>query len=306
MGLLVDDRRYEFTIEILMLQMSRLYQRLGIFAVFLVVSLGLYLLKQSSPNSTLTENGAHLIDSVAHLSLYDNHDKGQLDGKKGVSRPAKDQAKTHGKEKVVELEPCTVLSSVSHNYIDLSLLSAKGNEGKAMPWLAKGYDSGLNFTLGVCSSPFKKSHDANDEVKDIKNSSAVGGYYIDSKTGKYISIGEYATKPVMRGRKITLSYTGGSYCDNMVNKETGERIRKSTILTFTCDREMLAKATVSYVGSFNDCSYIFEVRSHHACPTAAKADNLAVIWIFLLILLAALMVYFSGGLLYKQIKLQKL
>ena len=51
--------------------MSRLYQRLGLFAIFLVVCLGLYFIKQSEPNGTLTENGAHLFDTVAHLSLHD-------------------------------------------------------------------------------------------------------------------------------------------------------------------------------------------------------------------------------------------
>lgn len=289
--------------------MSRLYQRLGLFAIFLVVCLGLYLIKQSEPNGTLTENGAHLFDTVAHLSLHDNSAKGKVGENVALKQTAEENKKTQEKQKAgleLELEPCTVISPLSHHFIDLSSLSSKGNEGRAMPWASKGYDSGLNFTLGVCSSPFKKTHDANDEVKDITNSSAVGGYYIDSKTGKYVSIGEYSSKPVVRGKKITLSYTGGSYCENMYNQETGEKVRKSTILTFTCDREMLAKASVSYVGSFNDCSYIFEVRSHHACPTAAKADNLAVIWIFFFILLAALLVYFSGGLIYKQIKLQKL
>mmetsp|Transcript_7004 Transcript_7004/g.8879 ORF Transcript_7004/g.8879 Transcript_7004/m.8879 type:complete len:287 (+) Transcript_7004:42-902(+) len=286
--------------------MSRLYQRLGIFAIFLVVSLGLYLIKQSEPNGTLSENGAHLFNTVTHLSLHDNNVNVGIDhgSAKGSSEKNKKLQDKHKEE--LELEPCTIMNPLSHHFIDLSSLSSKGNEGRAMPWSSKGYDTGLNFTIGVCSSPFKKTHDTNDEVKDITNSSAVGAYYIDSKTGKYVSIGEYSTKPVVRGKKITLSYTSGSYCENMFNKETGEKVRKSTILTFTCDRDMLAKATVSYVGSFNDCSYIFEVRSHHACPTAAKADNLAVIWIFFFILLAALLVYFSGGLVYKQIKLQKL
>ena len=78
---------------------------------------------------------------------------------------------------------------------------------------------------------------------------------------------------------MTLTYENGSYCD-IIDKNTNQRLRKSTILTFTCDREMSARALVSYIGQANECTYFFEVRSHHACPTAAKANNLAAVWIF--------------------------
>ncbi|CAH2351462.1 hypothetical protein CLIB1423_03S06854 [[Candida] railenensis] len=205
---------------------------------------------------------------------------------------------------IAALEPCTVINPINRGFIDLTSLSALGNDGKSLGWTAKGYDSGLNFTVGVCSTPFKQHHLA-EEVLDIANSSAVGAFYTDPKSQKFVSIGEYAQEPVFRGKKLTLTYTGGSFCPGLVDTKTGEKVRRSSVLTFTCDREMLAKASVSFIGSLNDCSYFFEVRSHHACPTAAKADNLAVIWIFLIILLAALAVYGSGGLLYKHIKKQK-
>ena len=82
----------------------------------------------------------------------------------------------------------------------------------------------------------------------------IGGYYIDSKTNKYVSIGQYATTPVFRGRKLTLTYENGSYCD-AVDSITNQRLRKSTILTFTCDREMSARALVSFIGQANECTY---------------------------------------------------
>ncbi|KAK6198830.1 uncharacterized protein RJT21DRAFT_122466 [Scheffersomyces amazonensis] len=116
-------------------------------------------------------------------------------------------------------------------------------------------------------------------------------------------MGEFSTTPKFRGKKLTLTYENGAYCNKLMDTETGERLRKSTILTFTCDREMMAKASISYVGSSNDCSYYFEIRSHHACPTVSKANNLAAAWIFVFIVFAAFLVfYFSGGFLLKQMK----
>lgn len=203
-----------------------------------------------------------------------------------------------------ELDPCTVINPISHGFIDLSSLSSMSNEGKALPWTAKGYDKGHNFTLGICSTPFKHLQLTN-QVVDVDNTSLVGGFYSDPKTNKFYSIGDFSQEPVFRGRKLTLTYSGGSYCQGIVNATTNENLRKSTVLSFTCDREMLAKASISYIGSLHDCSFFFEVRSHHACPTAAKANNLAVIWIFLFILIAALAAYGSGGFLYHYLKRQK-
>lgn len=170
-----------------------------------------------------------------------------------------------------------------------------------MGWTARGVDNGLNYTLGVCLSPLKKSLQASTAVKDADNVSAVGAYYIEPQLGQYISLGEFATTPVYRGRKLTLQYDNGLYCDALKHAN-GERLRRRTILQFTCDREMLTRAHATFVTSVDDCVYLFEIRSHYACPTAAQADNLAAIWIFVLILLAALMVYFLGGFLYKMLK----
>lgn len=282
--------------------MPRLQHRhaaMGLVTIFLIA---MWLYSQSKSLSGL------------HHILHPNSGseaKSEVPGPNGISpiinkedEAAKNAAKIADKAAVAaalsELEPCTVVNPTTNRFIDLSSLSSIGNEGKSLLWPAKGFDSGLNFSIGICSTPFKTLHP--HEVQDITNSSEVGAFYVDPKTQKYVSLGKYSTEPVMRGRKLTLTYTEGSKCQGIIDSKTGEEVRKSTILSFTCDREMLAKASISYIGSINDCSYFFEVRSHHACPTAAKADNLAVIWIFFFILLAALAVYGSGGFLYKHMK----
>lgn len=297
---------------------SKIYRRIIFLIVLALTLVGLTIVTKRAPNNSITQTSVHLFDSITHLhsSTNDNQkayeiEKAQLNHLKndhnknkkvGKHNKHNEQESNNHRQVDLDLDACTVLNPLSHGFIDLRSLSNKGNDGKALPWTARGYDSGNNYTLGICSSPFKQHHNDLNEVKDNVNSSLIGGFYIEPKTGKYVSIGQYATKPQFKGRKLTLTYENGSYCDSLINSSTGEKLRKSTILTFTCDREILAKAHVLYIGSINNCDYIFEVRSHHACPTAAKADNLAAVWIFFLIFIAALAVYFSGGFFYKQMK----
>lgn len=274
---------------------SRIHRRLILFSVVFFIFGGLLIVLRLAGGLT-TGSTVSLFDSISHLSL--TNDKHNPYQEPKVQPPKEDDHKEE-EHKPKELDPCTVLNPLNRGFIDLTSLSSLGNEGRVLSWVSRGYDSGNNYTIGICSSPFKQNHDKFNEIKDGVNSSLVGAYYIENE--QYISIGEYATKPKFKGRKLTLTYENGSYCD-LVDSVSGKRLRKSTILTFTCDREMMAKAQVLYIGSTNNCNYIFEVRSHHACPTAAKESNLAAVWIFLLIVLAAIGVYFSGGLLYRQMK----
>ena len=79
---------------------------------------------------------------------------------------------------------------------------------------------------------------------------------------------EQASEPFFRGRKLVLNYTNGSPCPddlNMASTNASTR-RKSTIMSFLCDRDAPASiATPSFVGSMDSCTYFFEVRSSAAC-----------------------------------------
>lgn len=205
--------------------------------------------------------------------------------------------------------PCTVVSPAKAFY-DLSGLSRPNTSPKTpgmekpASWTARGFDYDLNFTIGVCASPLsgasiKNSHDID---LSVLNASMIGGFYTGRDGIKY-SIGNYNTTPIFRGKKMLLTYTNGSYCrdqkGNVIKDSTGQPIRKLSLLSFTCDKEILQRAVVSFIGVLNDCDYFFEVRTPHACVTPKKADDLAALWIFMFILFAALCVYFSGGFLYK-------
>lgn len=199
------------------------------------------------------------------------------------------------------IDPCTVVHPLNRAFIDLRELTPIGNDGKPMPWIAKGYESGHNYTVGICSSPLVKNRDKSYDTEDLVVRLKVGAFYLSEK-GEYVSLGEFSSAPRFFGNKLSLLYENGAYCDKITDTATGEKARKSTLLTFTCSRSLTRKASVQYLGSFDDCKYVFEVKSIHACPTAPESNNMAATGIFALIVLTALGVYYSGELLYRRFK----
>lgn len=185
---------------------------------------------------------------------------------------------------------CAVTNPATGQYIDLSQLSSTPNlpgtkkKSKTKPepktrWLVKGYgpDIDKNFTISICSSPVIPD---NDETKKLSN--LTGAYYSvnNTKTNKIevISIGNFNTKPKLFGnKKLTLQYEQGSKCPNGLDK-------RSTLLSFVCDREITSRAQINYIGNSNNCSYFFEVKSIYACPTAIKSNDINVLGIFLAII----------------------
>lgn len=267
--------------------MNKVVRRVLLPLVAICVLILLYLLPSTSK---IYETGNAIADSIGQYS-QSTPAKVEPSSLEKVQLP---EVKLEEPEK--ELDPCTVVNPMNHQFIDLQSLSLS-DEGNPLRWTSKSFDKKRNYTLGICTHPSKGS-----QKFDNLDPLSVGGYYVEN--GTYLSIGQYSKKPRFEGKKIILTYENGSYCDSLVDSKTGQPLRKSSIITFTCDREMLAKASIQFVAEANDCTYFFEVRSHHACPTAQKANNMAAIWIFLLIVFAAFSVYFSGGLLYKHLKVK--
>lgn len=188
------------------------------------------------------------------------------------------------------IDHCTVMHPL-HGFIDLRPLNTIN--GRPHVWSTSGFDSDHNYTFGVCLSALPPDGDL-PSFRDVKDPKSVGAFFVDPISEEYILLGQISDLPKFVGRKLMLTYEDGSYCDSIVSAK-GERLRRSTIINFKCDRDMLHKASVSHAASVLGCTYIFEVRSHYVCPTAAKADNLAALWIFLFILFAAFLVFFSGS-----------
>ncbi|PGH17359.1 hypothetical protein AJ79_01243 [Helicocarpus griseus UAMH5409] len=78
--------------------------------------------------------------------------------------------------------------------------------------------------------------------------------------------------------------------------------RKSTIMSFLCDRDLVSPAaTVSFVGTLDSCSYFFEVRSASACGGVARSDaGLGPAGVFGVIALIAIAAYVLGGCAYQR------
>ena len=82
--------------------------------------------------------------------------------------------------------------------------------------------------------------------------------------------------------------------------ETGKR--KSTLISFICERDSLApKAHLSFLGTFDECTYMFEARSMAACGGIVDPQqSLGPGGVFGVIALIAAAVYLLGGIAYQR------
>ncbi|BFZ58659.1 Cation-independent mannose-6-phosphate receptor CI-MPR [Savitreella phatthalungensis] len=186
-----------------------------------------------------------------------------------------------------ELEPCTARHPVTKEFYDLRGLIRSPDETKALDWHANGHDYGSNFTLNVCAPLI----DLSSQLPKAVNTSAM---YFDEEE-KAFSIGQTSTTPKFRGKKLILEYLDGSACPGKTS------YRKSSLIMFTCDASMIGTASVSFIGSLEDCAYFFEYRTSRACATTKDIESaISPGYVFLIILLVALGVYFVGGCMYSR------
>ncbi|KAL1961318.1 hypothetical protein VTO42DRAFT_46 [Malbranchea cinnamomea] len=199
-------------------------------------------------------------------------------------------------------------------------------------WHSKGHDYGANFTINICAPVVERLEDVVGVDKALwKNVSA---YY--EQDGKVYSIGQESSSLVFRGRKLVLNYTDGSPCpsldevsrkrkllddddddddddvgdhdeDDTTEKDDGDKgnkiRRKSTIMSFLCDRDLISPAAaISFVGSIDSCSYFFEVRSIAACGGVAASSDGGVgpAGVFGIIVGIAVAAYLIGGCAYQR------
>jgi cation-dependent mannose-6-phosphate receptor len=117
---------------------------------------------------------------------------------------------------------------------------------------------------------------------------------------------------------MVLQYINGSPCgssdsrkshdkdedlDDRAPKEAKGHRRRSTTISFHCDREQISpRAVASFVATDPDqCAYFFEVRSAYACPTVNEVQTgLGPAGVFGVIVLIAVCVYFLGGVMYQR------
>ncbi len=197
------------------------------------------------------------------------------------------------------LEPCTAKKQATNQFFDLRSLAAikRISEGKTtiepQPWVAKGFDYGGNFTIGVCSSPLVPNTESSKDFTDVSNKTMVSAYFSSPELPGKISLGQASSEIKFRGRKMVMEYKNGDFCPG------SETRRRSALMLFTCDRTIQEEAKVSFIGSPDDCSYFFEVRTIHACGTAPTNEGVGLVSIVFLIGTAAGITFFGGGILYR-------
>ncbi|KAM5365427.1 hypothetical protein ACJZ2D_011025 [Fusarium nematophilum] len=242
----------------------------------------------------------------------------------------------------IHVPECTATSHTgTGGFFDLKPDMAVAADENTKKWamtkdyFSKGYDYGKNFTLNICGAVV-------DPVTDVVGVDPplwqnVSAYYV--VRGEVFSIGSESMDLQSRGRKLVLQYTGGSPCgedadttgllrrspqddyrydedeptynpsespvpESEAPKPVDKRRRKSTIISFHCDRDPgSTQASVSFVGTDPDeCAYFFEARSSHACAHAEphKPGSVGPGSIFGLIVVIAVLVYFLGGIFYNR------
>jgi cation-dependent mannose-6-phosphate receptor len=142
----------------------------------------------------------------------------------------------------------------------------------------------------------------------------VSAFYKDHR-GDVYSIGQQNDEPIFRGKKLLLNYTMGSPCpeidedgipiDSDVMTSRDRRRRKSTLLSFICDTSPLlsTRPAISFLGSPDHCTYVFEVRSRYACGGTTQSGEKGTLGpggVFGVIFGIALLVYLIGGIVYQR------
>lgn len=128
-------------------------------------------------------------------------------------------------------------------------------------------------------------------------------------TGKHINPAYFRQQSgnlTLRGRKLVVEYTNGSPCEGKNKKRSWDDDksirRKSSIISFHCEKDPLATASASYVGTDpEECAYFFEVRSQAACGGSEPAkQTVGPGAVFAIIGVIAILVYFLGGVFYQR------
>ncbi|KAJ9641619.1 Cation-independent mannose-6-phosphate receptor CI-MPR [Knufia peltigerae] len=214
-------------------------------------------------------------------------------------------------------KPCTIHSTSTGSFFDLrplqlTLDGTKYQTATNESFHARGYDYPANFTLNFCGPVVEPL----DYVEGISESRVVNvSAFYKTQKGHVYSIGQENDELIFRGKKLLLNYTMGSPCpvldedgvpvDSDAATSKANKRRKSTLLSFICDTSpsLSTRPAISFLGSPDHCTYIFEVRSRYACGGTIQSEEKGTLGpgaVFGVILGIALLVYLIGGIVYQR------
>ncbi|KAJ1963216.1 Cation-independent mannose-6-phosphate receptor CI-MPR [Dipsacomyces acuminosporus] len=120
-------------------------------------------------------------------------------------------------------------------------------------YTADGYDTGYTFRLNICGS--LPEHPGDSTASEWRRGGHKG------------SLGKPNSKPHLRGDKLLLEYTDGDECPN------NPRLRQSTLISFICDKDADGAGKPEFVAEWDQCAFIFEWRTVHACPVSRLEED---------------------------------
>lgn len=207
---------------------------------------------------------------------------------------------------------------------------------------ARGYDYGSNFTLNICGAVVEPVdgvigvEDSKWQNISAYYTSKGDVYSLGLQSGTLVSRGKELVLQYTGGspcgkskkrdgsdfEKRSTIHSGAAYRDPdygrdedapaatatrtaKSSKETDEpKRRKSATIFFSCDRDPTAGAAqVSFIAADPDeCSYVFKVKSQHACAGVEphKPGSVGPGSVFLIIFAIAILVYLLGGIFYQR------
>ncbi|KAI1805585.1 mannose 6-phosphate receptor domain-containing protein [Daldinia bambusicola] len=195
-------------------------------------------------------------------------------------------------DEVVGVEP-SLWKNVSAYYTSKGDVYSLGLESGAL--VSRGKELVLQYTGGSpCGKKVKREADADADLDLEGRSLAERGEKKDKDKDHGDATIPAPTKAAVASKTQKLS------------KETDEppRRRKSTTIFFSCDRDASAGAAqVSFIATDpEECSYVFKVKSQHACAGVEphKPGSVGPGSIFLIIFAIAVLVYLLGGIFYQR------
>lgn len=165
--------------------------------------------------------------------------------------------------------PCTITSPSTGSFFDLRPLirtpPSDTSTATSPDWTSSGHDYNATFFLNVCEPVLSDTSSVHGIPADSPYHRNISAFYSYSDNATY-SLGIANSTLLLRGRKLLLEYHNGSPCPG------GGELRKSTLISFLCDRDMSPKTLdVAFVGHGGECAYFFEIRSREACATSKGA-----------------------------------
>ncbi|KAI0181128.1 mannose 6-phosphate receptor domain-containing protein [Hypoxylon sp. FL1284] len=217
----------------------------------------------------------------------------------------------------------------------------RANGAPTVDYHARGYDYGSNFTLNICGAVVEPVESVIG-VEDSKwqNISAYytskgDVYSLGLQSGDLVSRGKELVLQYTGGspcgknkkrdesdiakrssihssaayrdpdyeREENVSATSTSWAKASKETDTPKRTKSATVF-FSCDRDPAAGAAqVSFIATDPDeCSYVFKVKSQHACAGVEphKPGSVGPGSVFLIIFAIAVLVYLLGGIFYQR------